>query len=111
MAARIPLARRARRARASIGSLDDAAPIARQAGEASLRDDVVDMARRYGWRVYFPCGNALAAHRIPGRDCLYQPTPDERRRLRAAARREWNRWWSSLPEDARREYARQWWSR
>ncbi len=53
MAARIPLAPRARRARVSIRSREDAAPVARQVAEESLRADVVDLARRYGWRVYF----------------------------------------------------------
>ncbi len=27
--------------------------MARQASEESLRDDIVDLAQRYGWRVYF----------------------------------------------------------
>lgn len=53
VAARIPLSRRARRAHVSIGSWEDAGPTARQASEESLRDDVVDLARRYEWRVYF----------------------------------------------------------
>ncbi len=53
LAARIPLARRPRRAHISIGSGEDPALVARQASEESLRDDVVDLARRYGWRVYF----------------------------------------------------------
>ncbi len=51
MAARMRVTRRPREAHVALRT--DPAPMERQASEESLRGDVVDLARRYGWRIYF----------------------------------------------------------